>query len=103
MLGLGVLNEFIYGAIWLAMIIALGFTGWRATNQGVFRAVSESYYGRKAQLMGGACLLIAVIAGLLFVRQVLGIVLLLRVDGLFFLLGAALGGYLTYRYYLRAI
>jgi hypothetical protein len=101
----GVLNEFIYGAIWLAMVIALGFTGWRATNQGVFRAVAESYYGRKAQLLGGACLLIAVVAGIFFVVRVLQIVAfgLRSGAGLFFLLGAALGGYLSYRYYVRAV
>lgn len=104
MLGLGVLNEFIYGAIWLAMIVALGFTGWRATNSGIFRAVAESYHGRKAQVMGGACLLIAVVAGIFFVLRVLQVVAfgLRSGSGLFFLLGAAFGGYLTYRYYIRS-
>lgn len=98
----GILNEFIYGALWLAVIVALGFTGWRATNQGVFRAVAESYYGRKAQTMGGVCLLIAIVAGIFFVQRVLSIVLLgLSGAGLFFLLGAAFGGYLTLRYYIR--
>jgi hypothetical protein len=100
----GILNEFIYGALWLAIIVALGFTGWRATNQGVFRAVSESYYGRKAQTMGGICLLIAVVAGIFFVRHVLAITLFgLGAAGLFFLLGAAFGGYLTLRYYTRTV
>jgi len=99
----GLLNDFIYGAIWLALIIALGFTGWRATSQGVFRAVSQSYYGRNAQLMGGACLLIAIIASILFVRQVLTIVLFGIFSGLGFLLGAALGAYLTLRYYRRLV
>ncbi len=103
-MGLGVLNEFISGAIWLALVIALGFTGWRATNQGVFRAVSESYYGRKAQLMGGACLLIAVVAGIMFAYNVLRIVTVgVLGSGLFFLLGAAFGGWLTYRYFVRAV
>lgn len=99
----GVLNDFIYGAIWLAAIIALGFTGWRATNQGIFRAVSESYYGRKAQMMGGACLLVAAVAGIFFVLRVLSIVTfgLRGGAGLFFLLGAAFGGWLTYRFYIR--
>src|SRR5579875_2364304 len=101
MLGLGVLNEFIYGAIWLAMIIALGFTGWRATNQGVFRATSESYYGRKAQTMGGVCLLVAIVAGIFFVLRVLTIVQFGLSSGLFFLIGAVFGGWLTYRYYVR--
>lgn len=100
----GVLNDFISGAIWLALIIALGFTGWRATHGGVFRAVSESYYGRKAQVMGGACLLIAVVAGILFLQRLLAIAAFgLSGSGLFFLLGAAFGGYLTYRYYVRAV
>jgi hypothetical protein len=97
----GGIGEFINGAIWLAAIIALGFTGWRATSHGVFRAVSESYYGRKAQLFGGVCLAIAVIAGVFFVRQVLTLALFGLGSGLFFLLGAALGGWLTYRYYIR--
>jgi hypothetical protein len=100
----GGINEFITGAIWLAAIIALGFTGWRAAHQGHFRAVSESYYGRKAQLMGGACLLIAVVAGILFVQRLLSIAVFgLSGAGLFFVLGAALGGYLTYRYYGRTV
>jgi hypothetical protein len=101
----GILNDFIQGAIWLAMIVALGFTGWRATNQGVFRAVSESYYGRKAQLMGGACLAIAIIAGIFFLVRVLNVLRfgLASSTGLFFLLGAALGGWLSYRYYVRAV
>lgn len=98
----GVLNEFISGAIWLAMIIALGITGWRATNQGVFRAVAESYYGRKAQILGGICLLIAVVAGVFFLQHILSIALFGLASGLFFLLGAALGGYLTLRHYRRA-
>lgn len=100
----GILNDFIYGAIWLAFIIALGVTGWRAVNQGHFRAVSESYYGRKAQTLGGACLVIAVIAGILFVQRLLGTFLFgLSGSGLFFILGAALGAYLTLRYYVHAI
>lgn len=100
----GILNEFIYGALWLAVIIALGFTGWRATNHGVFRAVSESYYGRKAQVMGGICLLIGIVAGIFFVQHLLNIVLFgLGAAGLFFLIGAAFGGYLTLRYYNRAV
>jgi hypothetical protein len=99
----GMLNDFIYGAIWLAFIIALGFTGWRATNQGQFRAVAQAYYGRQAQLMGGACLLIAVIAGILFVQRVLGYVLFGVVSGLGFFLGAALGAYLTLRYYVKTV
>jgi hypothetical protein len=98
------INDFITGAIWLAAIIALGFTGWRATNSGHFRAVSESYYGRKAQLMGGACLLIAVLAAIFFVQRLLAIALFgLSGPGLFFVLGAAFGGYLTYRYYARTV
>ncbi len=102
---MGIFNEFIYGAIWLAMVVALGLTGWRATNEGHFRAVSESYYGRKAQVMGGACLLIAVVAGIFFVLRVLNILVfgLRSGTGLFFLLGAALGGYLTLRSYRRAV
>src|SRR5579862_3125833 len=100
----GILNEFIYGGLWLAVIIALGFTGWQATHQGVFRAVSESYYGRKAQTMGGICLLIAVVAGVFFVQHLLSIVVFgLGAAGLFFLLGAAFGGYLTLRYYIRRV
>lgn len=101
----GGIGEFINGAIWLAAIIALGFTGWRATSQGVFRAVSESYHGRKAQLFGGVCLGIAVIAGIFFVLRVLSIAAfgLRSTSGLFFLIGAAFGGYFTYRYYARAL
>src|SRR5579862_3497225 len=95
----GILNEFIYGGLWLAVIIALGFTGWQATHQGVFRAVAESYYGRKAQTMGGICLLVAIVAGLLFLRRILTVPL---TSSVFFLLGAALGAYLTLRYYVRA-
>lgn len=100
----GGIGDFLNGAIWLAAIVALGFTGWRATKQGVFRAVSESYYGRKAQTLGGACLLIAVVASIFFVLRVLSIVAFgLRAgSGLLFLLGAAFGGWLTYRYYIRA-
>jgi len=100
----GILNDFIYGAIWLAFIIALGFTGWRATHHGVFRAVAESYHGRKAQTMGGICLLIAVVAGIFFVQRLLSIALLgLSGSGLFFLIGAAFGGFLTLRYYQRMV
>ena len=99
----GMLNDFIYGAIWLALVIALFFTGWRATHQGFFKAVSQTYYGRNSQLMGGACLAVAIIAGLFFVRQLLSIVLFGVLGGLGFLLGAALGAYLTLRYYVRAV
>jgi len=99
----GGIGEFINGAIWLAAIIALGFTGWRATNQGVFRAVSQSYYGRKAQMFGGVCLAIAVIAGIFFVLHVLTIAAFGLGAGLFFLVGAGFGGYFTYRYYARTI
>lgn len=99
----GGIGDFINGAIWLAAVIALGFTGWRATNQGVFRAVSESYYGRKAQAFGGVCLAIAVIAGIFFVLRVVTIATFGLGSGLFFLLGAAFGGYLTYRYYVRTV
>ncbi|GEM_PF-3082216 len=97
------LNDFISGAIWLAAVIALGITGWRAVRQGHFRAVSETYYGRKAQNLGAICLIVAVIAGILFLQRVLAIVLLFSISqsGLFFLLGAALGAYLTLRYYTR--
>ena len=103
MFGFGAINEFINGAILLAAVIALGFTGWRSTSRGQFRAVSESYYGRKAQLMGGACLLIAVIAGIYFVWQLLSIVVTRNPSGVFFLLGAGFGGWLTYRYYVRTV
>ena len=101
---MGVINDFIYGALLLAFVIALGITGWRAVNQGVFRAVSESYYGRKAQAMGGICLLVAIGAAYIFLKQLLGLVLLgVSSSGLFFLLGAGLGAYFTLRYYRRAI
>jgi hypothetical protein len=100
----GGIGEFINGAIWLAAVIALFFTGWRATHRGVFRAVSESYYGRKAQLFGGACLTLAVIAGIGFVWQLLGYAVGgLSVGALFFLIGAGFGGYFTYRYYARTV
>jgi len=106
----GVLNDFIYGALWLGLVIALGFTGWRAVHSGYFKAVSESYRGRAAQTMGGACLLIAVVAGLFFLQRLLGFVLLgvngdgagALGSGLFFVLGAGLGAYLTLRYYVRS-
>jgi hypothetical protein len=99
----GGIGDFINGAIWLAAIIALGFTGWRATTQGIFRAVAESYYGRKAQIFGGVCLGVAAIAGIFFVLRVLSIAAFGLGSGLFFLIGAAFGGYLTYRYYARAV
>ena len=100
----GLFNEFLYGAIWLALVIALSVTGWRAVHQGYFRAVSESYYGRKAQGLGGACLAIAVVAGLLFLQRLLQSVLFgLSGSGLLFILGAALGAYLTLRYYVHAV
>ncbi len=59
----GLLNEFIYGALWLAAIIALVYNGRRAVTTGHFQAVSESYYGRTAQNLGIACLIVAVIVG----------------------------------------
>lgn len=100
----GILNDFINGAIWLAFVIAVGFTGWRANRYGYFRAVSETYHGSKAQWMGRVCLIVAAVAGLLFLRQLLRIALVGLVGpGLFFLLGAVLGGYLTLRYYVRAV
>ena len=99
----GGISQFINGAILLAAIIALGFTGWRAISRGVFRAVSASYYGRKAQAFGGICLGAAVIAGIFFVREVLSLAVFGLGSGLFFLLGAAFGGYLTYRYYVRTV
>ncbi|MDE3076288.1 MAG: hypothetical protein KGJ86_12745 [Chloroflexota bacterium] len=103
----GVLNGFIYGALWFAAIVALGFTGWRAVRNGHFQAVSESYYGRKAQNLGVACLAIDAVVTVLFLRQLLNIVLAVVYfrqisGGLFFLLGAAVGGYFTYRYYARS-
>jgi len=96
MMGLGSINDFLFGAILLALVIAFGITGWKAVNQGVFRAVSASYYGRKAQGLGGICLLAAVVAGFYFLQGLLS----LRI---FFILGGALGAYLTLRYYKRAI
>ena len=98
----GPLGAFLDGAIWLAAVIALGFTGWRATKRGVFRAVSESYYGRKAQAFGGVCLGLAVIAGVVFTLSVLGYLTRgIGISGLFFFAGAAVGGWFTYRYYMR--
>ena len=101
----GGISELINGAIWLAAIIALGFTGWRATTQGVFRAVSESYHGRKAQVFGGVCLGLAVIAGIFFVLRLVSIVAFgfRGGAGLFFLVGAGFGGWFTYRYYARTV
>jgi len=100
----GVLNDFLYGALWLGLVIAFGFTGWRAVHSGYFQAVSERYYGRKAQGLGGALLLVAIVAGVLFLQTLLNDLLRgLGGDALFFLLGAALGAFFALRYYLRAI
>ena len=94
--------EFFNGAILVAMAIAFGFTGWRAVHQGHFQAVSESYYGRKAQGLGGICLLAAIIAAVFFVQRLLGILVFgLRGPDLFYILGAGLGAWLTLRYYLK--
>lgn len=106
MAGFGVLNDFISGAIWLAAVIALGFTGLRAVRTGHFQAVSESYYGRKAQNFGAACLVVGAIVALLFLlqifRQIEAVVFFGQfVSPLFFFAGAAVGGYFTYRYYAR--
>lgn len=102
----GVLNDFIYGALWFAAVVALGFTGWRAVRSGHFQAVSESYYGRTAQNLGVACLIVGAVAALLFLRQLLNIALAMlyfqQISGLFFLIGAAVGGYFTSRYYARS-
>jgi hypothetical protein len=95
---MGTVWDFINGMVILALVIALGFTGWEATHRAYFQAVSESYYGRKAQLMGGVCLLLAIAGGMWFLTQ-----LLAGRAGLFYLLGAALGAYLTLRYYLKRI
>lgn len=99
---LGALNDFLLGAIWLAAVIGFGVTGWQAVHSAHFRAVSESYYGRKAQGLGGACLLLAVVAGIFLLQRILVYVAVGLAAGLFFLLGAALGGYLMIRYYRRA-
>ncbi|HUZ78921.1 MAG TPA: hypothetical protein VMV93_15170 [Chloroflexota bacterium] len=104
MFGLGALNQFISGAIWLAAVIALGFTGWRAIRSGYFQAVSQRYSGRGARNLGLACLIIGAVVGLFFLYQVLqmaeSVVLFGQlVDPLFFFLGAAVGGWFTYRYY----
>jgi hypothetical protein len=99
----GILNDFIYGALWLGLVIAVGFTGWRAVHSGYFQAVSERYYGRKAQGLGGVLLLIAVVAGVLFLQRLLTAVVFGGGSALFFLLGAALGAFFALRYYLHAI
>ena len=95
---MGTVWDFINGMVVLALIVALGFTGWDATHRAHFRAVSETYYGRKAQLMGGVCLLIAIAGAIYFLTLLIG-----GRAGLFFLLGAALGAYLTLRYYVKRI
>lgn len=95
-------NAFLLGAIWLAAVIGFGITGWRALHQGSFRAVSETYYGRTAQNLGAVCLLVAIVAGIFFVQRLLTLLVFgLTAGGLFFLIGAALGAYLTLRYYRR--
>ncbi|HEU0166514.1 MAG TPA: hypothetical protein VFS62_01970 [Chloroflexota bacterium] len=99
----GILNDFIYGALWLGLTIAFGVTGWRAVHSGYFQAVSERYYGRKAQGLGGALLLVAIVAGVLFLRTLLSdLAFGLGGSALFFLLGAVLGAFFAVRYYLRA-
>ncbi|MBV8083838.1 MAG: hypothetical protein JO247_03390 [Chloroflexi bacterium] len=101
---MGALNAFLLGAIWLGLIIAFGFTGWRAVHSGYFQAVSERYHGRKAQGLGGALLLVAVVAGIFFLQQLLtDLAFGLSAEGLFFVLGAALGAFFALRYYVRAV